>query len=219
MSTSTALASAQARQARLTRSRPARRSRVGAGAGLLVLALLAGSVAGAVWGALRPGYEVLVRDGDVIVDQVASPPSVEFASYAWFALLAGILGVVLSVVAYARAGGRVSPATMTWAIVAAAAGAFALFTFGTVTAGFFSDTPGHGDLAEGAHFRVVPALHPGVAWLAAPFTSALSYWLLALVTPEGGDGRAEEDGITLPAAEAGGGAGVARAAAGADRAR
>jgi len=144
---------------------------------------------------LRPGYEVLVKDGDVVVDQVASPPSVEFASYAWFAILAGVLGVVLSIVAYARAGGRVSPATMAWAIVAAAAGAFALFTFGTFTAGFFSDTPGHGDLAEGAHFRVVPALHPGVAWLAAPFTSALSYWLLALVTPERQDTTGEREAV------------------------
>jgi len=139
----------------------------------------------------------MVQDGGAVVDQAASPASVEFSSFAWFALITGVLGLVLSVRAYSRAGGRVSPGTMLWVIVSALAGSFAVFTFGTWAAGFFSDTPGHADLTEGARFHVIPALHPGIGWLAAPFTAALSYWLLALVTPE----RVPDDGPEPAAAE------------------
>ncbi|MDY5785003.1 hypothetical protein [Corynebacterium sp.] len=156
---------------------------VGAGAGLLVLALVLGSLVGAVWGVLRPAYEVAVREGEAVVDMVASPSNVEFASYGGFALITGALGLVIALAAFAMRDGMVSPQVLAWVIVTAGAGAFAVFTFGVWSAGVISDQPGHGELIEGAVFHVVPPLRPGVAWLTGPFTASLAYWILAVVSP------------------------------------
>lgn len=131
----------------------------------------------------RPGYEAVVRQDAVLVDRVLSPASVEFSSVGWFAILTAALGLAVALMAYARSGGAVSLAAMAWVVVAAAAGAFAVHTFGAWTAGLVSDSPGHGELVDGARLRLVPPLQPGVAWLCAPFVSALAYWVLALVTP------------------------------------
>ena len=172
---------------------PRRVSSVGAGAGLLVVALAVGSLVGAVWGCLRPGYEAVVQGGDIVVDLAASPDNVDFASFGWFAILTGLLGLALAVGAYARAGGAVSAGMLAWVFVAAGAGAFAVHTFGVWSAGFVSDTPGHGELAEGARFHIVPPLDPGVGWLSGPFVATLTYWMLALVSTVDGPGT-DEDG-------------------------
>ncbi len=168
------------------------------GAGLLVFALVVGAVVGALWGVLRPAYEVVVRDGGALVDQALSPANVEFSSFGWFVILSAVLGLVVALVAYARLGGAVSLAMMAWVVVAAAAGAFAVHTFGSWSAGLFSGMPSHDALVDGARFQLVPPLHPGVAWLCAPFVAALVYWLLALVTPVP---RAAEPPAPAPAAE------------------
>ena len=179
-------------------------SPAGVAAGQLVLALVGGGLVGALWGSLRPGYEALVKDGAVVVDQAASPASVEFSSYAGFALICAALGVVLSLAAYARSRGEVSLGMLLWVCVAAAAAAFSVHTFGVWVAGLLSDTPGegHGQLMEGERFHVVPPLYPGVGWLAGPFTAALTYWMLALVSIVSA-GSEEEQAPAVPEENAG----------------
>ena len=68
---------------------------IGSGAGLLALALLLGIGAGFAWGALRPAYVGEVSDGGAVIDQAASPANVQFTGFAWFVILAALLGLVL----------------------------------------------------------------------------------------------------------------------------
>ncbi|WP_342320007.1 hypothetical protein [Corynebacterium mayonis] len=165
-------------------TRAARTSGVGRAAGLLVVALGLGSLVGAVWGVLRPGYDVVVEDGQLVVNLAASPVNVEFDSYGWFAVLTSLLGVLLALIAFAFNNGRATAFVLLWVVVTSFAGAFAIYTFGMWSTGFVSDKPGHEGLVDGSRLRIVPALQPGVVWLVGPYMSVVTYWLLAFASPE-----------------------------------
>ena len=124
-------------------------------AGTVFVSGALGAVAGAVWGLFRPSY-VLVDGGEhPAVDLVASPDNVEFASFAGFVLLTGMLGIIIGALPGAKTAWR-----LLFATVVSLFGAWAFLVVGTVTA------------ADG-----VPLLQPGVGWCVAPLCAALSYWI------------------------------------------
>ncbi|QPK82650.1 hypothetical protein G7Y29_07095 [Corynebacterium qintianiae] len=155
----------------------------GAWAQLLVIALVAGSVAGALWGLTRPGYVGELAEGSYLVDQIASPANVEFASFGGFALLSAALGMLIAAAAHLR--GLTGLPTLLWVSACAGAAAFAVVTFGGWSADLLHASPHapalNSPFAGGAAFTFVPPLRPGVGWLAGPFVAALTFYLLTVI--------------------------------------
>ncbi|WP_092149264.1 hypothetical protein [Corynebacterium mycetoides] len=134
---------------------------------------------------MRPGYVGSFEGEAYVVDQVASPPNVEFASFGGFALVCAGLGLVIAAVAYLR--GLAGIGALLWVIACAGAAAFAVYTFGGWSAGFGTPDP---HTAQGS-FTFVPPLSPGVGWLAGPFVAALMFYALTLVDELRGRDAAE----------------------------
>ncbi|WP_165164121.1 hypothetical protein [Corynebacterium qintianiae] len=151
----------------------------GAWAQLLVIALVAGSLAGGLWGLIRPGYVGELAEGSYLVDQIASPANVEFASFGGFALLSAAIGMLIAAAAHLR--GLTGLPTLLWVTACAGAAAFAVVTFGGWTADLLHASPHDPPLAGGAAFTFVPPLRPGVGWLAGPFVAALTFYLLTVI--------------------------------------
>lgn len=147
---------------------------------LLLIALVAGSGIGAVWGVTRPGYVGSVRDSAFVVDEVASQTNVEFTSFGGFALITALLGFAIAIVAYAR--DRAGVADLVWVVACAGAAAFAVYTFGGWSAAWSAPSPHDPAPADGMRLEIVPPLSPGVGWLAGPFVAGLMFYLLNLVT-------------------------------------
>lgn len=149
---------------------------IGAGAGLLAAALLAGIAGGAAWGWLRPTYVVQVVDGVPIVDQDASSPNVAFAGVGWFTCVAALIGVALAAIAWGqtRAGrARGGPLYLLWLALCAAAATFAALVTGQTIAGV---------LHQSDPSRVAPPVTEPVVWLVAPFIAALVFWTRSVIT-------------------------------------
>ena len=124
-------------------------------AGTVFVSGALGAVAGAVWGLFRPSY-VLVDGGEhPAVDLVASPDNVEFASFAGFVLLTGVVGILVGCLPGVKSVWR-----LPFVVGVSLFGAWAFLVLGTATA------------SEG-----VPLLQPGVGWVVAPLCAALSYWI------------------------------------------
>lgn len=150
---------------------------VGWGAGILALSVGVAAVAGALWGLTRPGYEAVFECGNARVDPAVSPDNVEFISFAGFTLSTVLLGMLIGLACFTSAERRTSVGRM---IFAAAVAAFASWTFyilGTWATDWHQGATDPHDLADGDHLTFVPLLRPGPAWLAGPFTAALTYWL------------------------------------------
>ncbi|MBC3177980.1 hypothetical protein [Corynebacterium lujinxingii] len=156
---------------------------IGSGAGLLALALLLGIGAGFAWGALRPAYVGEVSDGGAVIDQAASPANVQFTGFAWFVILAALLGLVVGIVAWRAVGRkrfRGGVWWMVWAMVVAALGSIAVYLFGNWFALRLTPVPDHDALSDGAQFSLVPPIAPGAAWAVAPLVAGLVYWFANL---------------------------------------
>lgn len=168
---------------------------LGWGAGILALSVGLAVVAGALWGLTRPGYIASFDDGNARIDPLVSPDNVEFTSFAGFAVLTAFIGVVVGVTAFGSAQRRASVGRMLFAVAVAAFASWTFYILGTASAEWRHGVPDPHDLSQGDRFTLVPLLRPGPAWLAAPFTAALAYWL-GLVTSVGCDpapGDAEYD--------------------------
>ncbi|WIM66937.1 hypothetical protein QP027_07290 [Corynebacterium breve] len=169
---------------RAQRPRNTGRFVVGSGAGVLMWGLLLGVVVGAIWGALRPTYIGNMKDGMLLVDEAASPVNVEFSSFISFAILTGLAGAIIAIIAFLIVGGISGVGMLLWSGVVAFFAAVSFYVVGEWTANALHPMPEHssGNL-EGV--KLVPALAPGVGWLAGPFMATLAYWTMALVaTPE-----------------------------------
>lgn len=156
---------------------------IGSGAGLLALALLLGIGGGFAWGGLRPAYVGEIVDGGAVVDQAASPVNVQFTGFAWFVLLATVLGVVLGVVGWRSVrAGRVhgSVGWMLWVMAVSVLGVATLHLFGDWFALTLHPTPSHDELEKGAKFTLVPPVAPGAAWAIAPLAAGLIFWIANL---------------------------------------
>lgn len=140
---------------------------VGFGAGLLALALLGFSVAGAVWGLWRPALKGhRVDDGGYALSNVAD---VQFDSYITFALITGFLGAALGATAYVRGERFRGVGVLLWVALAALAGAASFYVFGGATATELPENPGE-------FVEFVPHFSPGIAWLVGPFMAMFAYW-------------------------------------------
>lgn len=154
---------------------------MGSGAGLLALALLLGIAGGFAWGGLRPAYVGVITENDGIgVDEVASPVNVQFTGFAWFVLLALLLGVVLGAVGWrsvrrGRVGGSVW--WMLWIMTVAVLGAISIYLFGDWLSLKLHPRPTHDVLETGSSFTLVPPVSPGVGWAVAPLTAGLVFWI------------------------------------------
>ena len=161
---------------------------VGAGAGLVALALAFGVLGGVWWGASRPAYLAEVADGGVRIDSAASPVNTEFAAFGWFAVITGLIGTLLAAAAWrvTRRRGIGGAGWLWWLIVCAAAAALTVFVFGNWSALMFHQVPSHEELellSDGSRFHLIPPINPGAGWLAGPFTAALGYWCANALSP------------------------------------
>ena len=147
---------------------------IGFGAGLLALALLGFSVAGAAWGLWRPALKGhRVDDGGYALRNVAN---VQFDSYITFVLITGALGMALGLIAYRRGERYRGVGGLLWVALASLAGAASFYVFGGATATSIPDDPG--EIVE-----FVPKFSPGIAWLVGPFMAMFTYWSAVFVNP------------------------------------
>lgn len=150
---------------------------VGWGAGIVAFSVGAAAAVGAVWGLTRPGYTATVEDGAARVDPLVSPDNVEFISFAGFAVLTALLGLVIGLVAFTSAEQRASLGRMLFVALVAAFASWTFYVLGTWSAQWHHGVPDPHDVAEGETLTFVPLLRPGPAWLAAPFVASLAYWV------------------------------------------
>lgn len=148
---------------------------IGVGAGLLAFGLVLGLLAGVLWGFLHPTYVIEITDGTAVIDAEASDESAEFTAIGWLTILSAVVGAALALVAWFKTGGG-GIGTLIWVMAVAAAAAFTIVATGQVVAQALHDVPP--DHATSGTFTVAPAVNPHVAWLVAPFVSALLYWML-----------------------------------------
>ena len=149
---------------------------IGTGAGLLAVALLVYSAAGAIWGALRPPIRgTHLEEGAVSLDLTSSA---EFSSFITFALATAVVGAALGVFAYVLNPESRGVRMLLWLMVVVLAGAASFLAVGDlVGTALHSTVVNPDDLAPGEEVMLMPRFNPRVAWLAAPFLAALSYWL------------------------------------------
>lgn len=169
-------------RADLTESRPrtprVKRS-VGSAAGLLALSLVVYSVAGAVWGALRPTFGAEVStDGALLLHDV---DNAQFTSFITFALITGLLGLVGALFAYFRFRGERGMGMLLWVAAVAFLAAISFWAVGEVVADRLHPVPEPSELKLGDELRVVPSLVPGIGAGAAPALASLGYWLAAVL--------------------------------------
>ena len=148
---------------------------IGFGAGLLALALLLFSVVGAAWGLWRPTLEGHRVEGGGYA--LSNPADVQFLSFITFALLTGLLGVVIGAVAYLRGERFRGVGILVWSGVVCLAGAAAFYVFGGVTATAAPEQPGE-------FVEFVPKFSPAIGWLVAPFMAMFAYWSAVFVNPD-----------------------------------
>ncbi|MCZ9295620.1 hypothetical protein [Corynebacterium yonathiae] len=147
---------------------------LGFGAGLLACALLVFGVAGVLWGLFRPtltGREV--EDGGYAIESMGSA---QFIAFITFALITGLLGLLLGLGAYLRRQGR-GLSMLLWVGVCALAGAASFYVFGGATATHPPENPG--EVVEFA-----PNFSPAISWAVAPFMAMFSYWSTAFVSAD-----------------------------------
>lgn len=146
----------------------------GFGAGLLACALAVYGIAGAVWGLFRPtliGREV--DDGGYAIDAMGNA---QFIAFITFALITGVLGLLLGLIAYLPRQAR-GLSMLLWVGVCALAGAASFHVFGGVTATHPPEIPG--EVVEFA-----PSFSPAIAWAVAPFMAMFAYWSTAFVSAD-----------------------------------
>ena len=158
----------------------------GWGAGIVALGVGLASVIGGLWGLTRPGYTGTVEGGNARIDPVANPDNVEFISFAGFAGLTVVLGMIIGVVTFASATQRAGLRKMLFAVVVTAFSSWTLYIMGTWSAELLHGVSDPHSLTEGEAITFVPVLSPGPAWLAGPFVAALAYWV-GLVLSSVGD--------------------------------
>ena len=147
---------------------------LGFGAGLLACALLVFGVAGALWGLFRPtlaGHEV--DDGGYALEAMGSA---QFIAFITFALITGLLGLLLGLGAYLRRQER-GLSMLLWVGVCALAGAASFYVFGGVTATHPPENPGE-------FVEFAPKFSPAISWAVAPFMAMFSYWSTAFVSSD-----------------------------------
>lgn len=166
--------------------------RVGISAGLLVVGLLLGLIGGVAWGLLRPTYVGHVEQNTIVIDNAASDPSAQFAALGWFTALTACIGAVLAGFAWVRSrrgdtsGSGGSVGLMLWVTVVALASAYAVAAAGDVVVYLLYPSSPADVPPAGASFELAPPVSPQVAWLVAPFSAALVYWVLNFFAYAGG---------------------------------
>lgn len=152
---------------------------LGSAAGLLALCLVVYSAAGALWGTLRPtfGAEV-ITDGSLLLHD---SENTQFTSFITFALITGLLGVVMSLLAYFRLREARGMAMLLWITLAVFFASISFWAVGEVVADLRHPIPEPAEFELGDELRVVPSFQPGVAALAAPVMASLGYWLASVL--------------------------------------
>lgn len=148
---------------------------VGFGAGLFALALVVYTAAGAAWGLTRPELTGHAVDGGgYAIDTVAD---IQFASFVGFVGITAVLSAFLGAWGYVRGEAARGIGMHAWVGVVALAASAAFFVAGSITATHMPANPG--DVVS-----FVPALQPGIGWVAAPFMAMLAYWAAAFISAD-----------------------------------
>ncbi len=161
-------------------------------AGIFALALVVFSLAGVVWGVLRPTYTAYIEDAETAT--VAAAENVEFSAFIWFAIGTGLIGATIALISFLKAESARGPGMLLWVGLVALVGAGAFMVSGDFTTGMMYPRPDDYAAAVGESFQVVPGISPGSALFAAPFLAVLMYWCATFVTPP--DEESEEPSDT-----------------------
>lgn len=168
---------------------PRRRFRInrnfGTGAGFLALAVGLSAALGAVWGWWRPAYEGTIEDGDLLLE---GGTSVEFTSFITFVVITGLLGVVLSMLAYLRSPDTRGFLMLCWLGLVALVAAVMFWLVGEQVALMLHDPAAAHRALNGERISIVPPLSPGIGFVAAPLMAMMSYWLSVIIDPVRADG-------------------------------
>ena len=158
---------------------------VSGGALFFAVAVVAYTVAGAVWGALYPTTEVRVSD-DLSVDIVPGTEGAGFVAYAWFIAVTFVLGIALS--RWSFRSMKRSVGQMFWVFLCVLFGAWwFVFTGGYVVSLMPS---GDSSVEPGAVLEVADQVYPWPGVLVAPTFAVLAYWIGAVISdPEWFEGR------------------------------
>ncbi len=165
------------------RSRAALISRnVGSGAGFLAISLMCYALGAVVWGWWRHPYSAFVvsEDGQAVLH---GADNLEANAYIWFALATAL--IALGTTVWGLRGLKLRGLkAMLWALVVAFLGAVAFSLIGDSVAALHYPPPTVEHLAVGDVVKVTPVIHPGIAFLAAPFVAAMVYWFSFVLEPD-----------------------------------
>jgi hypothetical protein len=159
---------------------------VGYYAQVFLTAIVLFGVSGLVWGAWRPTITGTIVDGGgvEITDPNVYAANAEFTSFAVLALACGVLGIVLGLLAVRQGKREFGIAPMLWTSLVAALGSAVFYYVGTYLATALVGAPDVETLRVGATVTYVPRISPGLAMLAAPYTSMFTYWASAVFASE-----------------------------------
>ena len=160
-------------------------------AGLIGLGLIVYSLAGAVWGLVRPTFPAEVVSAEWLIPDYSD--SSHFIAFASFVIAAIVLSVALAIFAYLMQGSR-KFVDLLWVGVVALAGAVSFLAVGDVVGMSVHGIGSADQLAPGTTITTVAAAKPGISgYLVAPFVAMLVYWSLQVLSP-----AAETTGPTEP---------------------
>ena len=150
-------------------------------AGLIGLGLIVYSLAGAVWGLVRPTFPAEVVSAERLIPDYSD--SSHFIAFASFVIAAIALSVVLAIFAYLTQGSR-KFVDLLWVGVVALAGAVSFLAVGDVVGMSVHGIGSADQLAPGTTITTVAAAKPGISgYLVAPFVAMLVYWSLQVLSP------------------------------------
>lgn len=174
------------------RRRASSGSFIHAASGILALGLLGFSVAGAVWGALRPTVSaVMLDDGSAVL---SSTNDTSFLAWVSFTLGAMVLALALATWAWVGHPECRGVPMLLWVTVVAACSTLSAFAVGCQVAVMIHPTPDITALSAGDTVTLVRSITPGaIAFLLPTWIATLAYWIQAILTRDPELGRGAPD--------------------------
>lgn len=162
--------------------RPLISRNLGSGAGFLAISLMCYALGAVVWGWWREPYRasVVSEDGQAVLN---GTDNIEANAYVWFALATAL--IALGTTVWGLYGLKLRGlSAMLWALLVAVLGAVAFSVIGDTVAALHYPAPNVEELAVGDVVSMTPAIHPRIAFLAAPFIAAVVYWFSFVLEPD-----------------------------------
>ena len=171
--------------------------RVGSYAGVVVVTMLSFLITGALWGALRPGYQATVIEDSRV--ELGTEANVEFTAFFWFVLASAVIGGAVALVTYLRSPRTRGVAMLLWIVVLVLVGAQGFIFVGEWVTNLVHGVDSPESLNVGDTVTYVPYFSAGLAGnVVGGFWAALIYWCLmvsdpTMHAPEAADGGSVQE--------------------------